>query len=267
MPSRASAFRHLHVLKDLLVLPNAWDAGTARLTEFAGAKAIATTSAGMAWALGIPDGYKLQPDAVIAVAKNIRRAVDVPVSIDIEDGYSPYPEEVAQLVSKLVDEGVDGINIEDGSDPVDLLARKIGAIRSMLDRRSADVFVNARTDVFLRKLAKPSELVDETVSRGTAYRAAGADGLFVPAISASDDIRQVVANVDLPINVMAVSGLPPARELQALGVKRLSAGSGLAQLAMADLLHRGKEFLDEGRSDRFEASLSFASLQKIFDRR
>src|SRR5262249_7701547 len=190
--SIAQKFRELHDNRTPLRLPNAWDAASARLFESAGATAIATTSAGMAWSLGFRDGRIVPADEVIAAAARIARVVTVPLSVDIENGYSDDPRTVAATVIRLAELGVAGINIEDGRDAPDALARKIEAIRSALSKSSADLFVNARSDVFLARLVDESRFVEESIARGTLYSRAGADGLFLPAIRKPEHIEPVV---------------------------------------------------------------------------
>lgn len=266
MSSQTSAFRSLHAGSELLILPNAWDAGSARIVEIIGAKAVATTSAGMAWALGIPDGYKLEPNAVLRVSEQITKTVKIPVSIDVEDGYSSQPLAVAEFALRLVDAGGSGVNIEDGADPTELLAKKIEAIKTAVSKRGVDLFINARTDVVLARLVPDSAFTAETIRRGNAYRSAGADGLFVPGLAAPSHIAEIAKGVELPLNVMAFKDLPLPPELVKLGAKRLSAGAGLAQLAIAETLAKGKQFLESGSTEVFDTAVPYSILQNMFKR-
>ena len=261
MTTRTARFRSLHTSAPLLILPNAWDAGSARLFEQLGATAIATTSAGMAWALGYTDGHTLPADDVVRATVAIRRAITGPLSIDIENGYSGSPGDVAALAVRLVDAGADGINIEDGRDAPELLASKIDAIKRAVGEA---LFINARTDVILAGLVEASRSVAETLAREAIYRGAGADGLFVPGLTKPDDIRAVVSAATLPINVMARKGLPVATELAALGVRRLSAGSAIAQWAITDAAARCTAFLESGRSDLFDGAMPYATIQGMW---
>lgn len=266
MPSPLTAsFRQLHRGAQPLRLPNAWDAGSARLFESLGAPAIATTSAGVAWALGYPDGGKLPADAAVAVVANIARVLRVPLSVDVEHGYSDDPTAVAGLVQQLLDLGVAGINIEDGSRAPELLARKIEAIKNIAAKSGADIFVNARTDVFLAGLVEAPRRVEETLARGKLYQNAGADGLFVPALSEPAQIRAVVNGIGLPLNVLAWPGLPPADQLGELGVHRLSAGSGIAQVLWGQARKLAQDFLESGHSEPMgESSMPYPQLQSLF---
>ncbi|MET0429920.1 MAG: isocitrate lyase/phosphoenolpyruvate mutase family protein [Microvirga sp.] len=245
--SSAEAFRQLH-RSGLLIIANVWDAGSARLVESLGARAVATTSAGVAWCHGYPDGDVLPPDLLLATIRSIVRVVSLPLSIDLEGGYSHDAEEVADLVARAADAGAVGINLEDGSESPELLCAKIEAIRTRGATHGFDVFVNARTDVFLRGLAKPETRVTETLARARLYAAAGADGLFVPGLVGADEMKAVAAGTGLPLNVMARPGLASAGSLQALGVRRLSAGSGLFEAAFGRVAALAAGFLDDGDS-------------------
>src|SRR5882757_561322 len=226
MSELLSTFRKLHQGPDLLRLANAWDAGSARLAESVGAPAVATTSAGVAWSLGYADGGPMPAGAALAAAHNIARVLSVPLTVDFEDGYSADPSVVAGHIVQLVHSGVAGINIEDGAEAPTVLAAKIEAIKKAAAGAGGDIFVNARTDVYLRGLAPEGARVAEVLARAELYRNAGADGLFVPGICVRDEIGQVVDGAGLPLNVMDWPGLPVA-ELSALGVRRLSAGAGI----------------------------------------
>jgi 2-methylisocitrate lyase-like PEP mutase family enzyme len=268
MTNIAETFRRLHSNATPLRLPNAWDAGSARLFESQGATAIATTSAGVAWALGYRDGRRIPMDEVVAVAARISRVLTVPVSIDIENGYSDDPKKVAENVKRLADLGIAGINIEDGSDSPKLLASKIEAIGNAVSKAGADVFVNARCDVFLAGLAEKSKLAEESIARGKTYAAAGADGLFLPGIVQAQHIRAVVDAVSLPLNVMAWPGLAEASELGKMGVRRLSAGSAISQVLWGAAALLARDFLNSGRSDPLsEGSMPYPQLQELFAER
>jgi len=255
----------LHSNSTPLRLPNAWDAGSARLFESLGATAIATTSAGVAWALGYRDGRTLPVYEVVATASRIARVLKVPLSVDVEHGYSDDPKVVADNVTRLADLGVAGINIEDGPDEPALVAHKVEAIRGAVSKAGADLFVNVRTDVFLASLVEESERVEESIARGKLYLGAGADGLFIPGIVQPNDIRAVVAGVPLPLNAMAWPGLADAAELGRLGVRRLSAGSGISQVLWGAAEKLASDFLKSGRSEPLEeASMPYPQLQGLF---
>jgi len=260
----AASFHALHRGPDVLVLANAWDAGSALLVESLGARAIATTSAGVAWSHGYPDGGSLPASLAVATASEITRAVRVPVSIDFEGGYSDGPDEVAKLVSTLLEVGVVGINIEDGNGSPDALCRKMEAVRRMATARGVDLFINARTDVYLRGLVAPHDCVAETRIRGARYRDAGASGLFVPGLVAQDEIAAIARDVALPLNVMAAAGLAPSVELAQAGVRRLSAGSAIAQAVWGRARALAADFLRDGSGvTSAEGTMNYGALNAL----
>lgn len=263
--SKASTFRQLHDHSTPLLLPNAWDAGSARLIEAQGASAIATTSAGFAWALGYPDGRKLPFDEVIAAVRRIVRVLEAPLSVDIENGYSDDPKTVADHVMQLVDLGIAGINIEDGPDPASLLAAKIESIREAVAKAGLDLFVNARSDVFLASLVEKARQPQEAIARGDLYASAGADGLFLPALVQPSDIEAIAGAIRLPLNVMALPGLADAATLGKLGVRRLSAGSGISQVVLGRAKAMAADFLAHGRSEPLDdRPLPYSEIQHLF---
>jgi 2-methylisocitrate lyase-like PEP mutase family enzyme len=265
MTDRHVTFRRLHAPGELLVLPNAWDAGSARLVEGCGATAIATTSAGLAWSCGYADGNVLPPRVLLAAVAAIARVVTLPLTVDVEAGYSDDPQAVADTVVAVAGAGAVGINLEDGASSPDLLCAKIAAVKAATARAGAEVFVNVRTDVYLRALVPAERAVDETVERARRYRAAGGDGLFVPGLRDAAGIRTIAAAVELPLNVMVVPGLPPVAELRGLGVRRLSAGSALAQAAYGAARRAATALLADGRYEAMmETARDYPVLNALF---
>ena len=238
--SRAHAFHRLHVPGDPLVIFNAWDAGSAGAVAAAGARAIGTGSWSVAAAHGFPDGEKLPLELAIANLERIVRAVDLPVSIDLEAGYGARPEDVDRSVTCAVRAGAVGINLEDcmadetGIYGIDDQVARIRAARAAADRLSVPLFINARTDFFLQ--ARPDAhdvgLVLAVKQRAAAYAQAGASGLFVPGIFQPEQIRDVCAATTLPVNVMMLASLPSQAELAQFGVARISYGPGPYREAM-----------------------------------
>ncbi len=245
---RATAFHALH-RDGLLLLPNAWDAGSARLAQAAGARAIATSSAAVAWDHGWPDGDRLPVELLVQTVRAIAGATDLPLTVDIEGGYSDEPSEVGALVTRVIEAGAVGINIEDGSKDPALLAAKIAAARTAAHDENVDLFINARIDTWLRGLAPAGERVRETLARAARYEAAGANGLFAPGVTDAAEIAALVAGSRLPLNVLAWSGLPEADRLRALGVRRLSAGSAISEAMHGAVLAMMRGFLANGRVD------------------
>jgi 2-methylisocitrate lyase-like PEP mutase family enzyme len=246
----ARKFRALHQ-SGLLILPNAWDAGSARIIEHAGAKAIATSSAAVAWAHGYPDGEALSQDTLLSTVREIVRVVGIPVSADVEAGYAADAESAGAFAARIVDAGAVGVNVEDGAGSPDLLAAKIRHMKDATARAGIDLWINARVDVYLRRLQEGEAAYEETVARARRYREAGADSIFVPAATAEPLLARLVRDVVLPLNVLAWPGLPPTDKLRELGVRRLSAGSGIAKVVLNNVRAMTEAFLTDGRSEPF----------------
>ena len=267
-PDRATAFHDLHAGPAVLLLANAWDAGSARLIESLGARAIATTSAGVAWSHGYPDGDALPTALVVATTAAIARVIRVPLTVDIEGGYSDDPAAVGRLVGELIEAGAVGVNLEDGGASPELLCAKIAATRKVAGELGIALYINARTDVYLRELVPEVDRVTETCARAARYRAAGASGIFVPRATDPQAIAAIARAVELPLNVLAWSGLPAAAELAALGVRRLSAGSAIAQAAASRTAALATAFLRDGTRDvPSESALTHRDLNALFARR
>jgi len=259
-----TTFADLHNGPELLILANCWDGATARLVASHGAKAMATSSAAVAWAHGYPDGDVLPLELYIQTLRAIKRVTDLPLSADAEGGYSDDPAKVVATIGALVDAGAVGINIEDGGSPPALLATKIAAIK----RAHPDLFVNARTDVYLRGLVPVEQGVRETLERAKRYTDAGADGIFVPGPNDPETIRALTSGISLPVNVLARKGLPAARQLVQLGVRRLSAGSGLAQWSWGHVGALAKAFLSDGQSDPLaDGAVPYGAINPLFSQR
>lgn len=253
---RAELFHRLHAGPKPLMLPNAWDAASARVIENAGAKAIATTSAGMAWALGYADGEQLPVQELLAACRHVCRVATVPVSVDIERGYGRDAQATGELVGALIQLGVVGVNIEDGTEPgtqtlakPGVLCERIARVREMAQRHDLPFFINARIDTYLSNLP-PEARLEETRTRAMAYIDAGADGIFVPGLAGAEDIATLVHSLPVPLNVYAgYPGAPVSQVLQQLGVRRISLGCGPMQATLAHLCAMAAEALDEGRYD------------------
>ena len=273
----AARFRAHHAPGNatLLVLPNAWDAMSARLVEEAGAHAIATTSAGISWALGYPDGQGLSRDAMVNAVRTIVRAVSVPVTADVESGYGDgTPADAAATARAVIDAGAVGINLEDapgtnGAVLVDLehQVARIAAARAAADAAGIDLFINARTDVMLRKVGDEDRRFDETVRRARAYVAAGANGVFVPGVADADTIRQLAAAVGAPLNVIGGPGVPTIPELRALGVARVSVGPGLVRAVMAQVRAAATELLGPGTYTSLREQVTSPEANALFAQR
>lgn len=260
----ATRFHQLHAGPGVLVLPNAWDAGSARVIESLGATAIALTSAGVAWSLGYPDGDAVPVGLHVGVVERVVRRAAVPVSVDIEGGYADDPAVVGETVRRFIGAGAVGINIEDGAAAPDVLARKIAAARAAAETEGIMLFINARTDVWLRNLA-PGREHAELVARAALYADAGASGLFVPGITDAAAIGALVGATPLPLNVMARAALPGLADLAAAGVRRLSAGSAIAETMLGTVQTLAADFL-AGRTDGlFRSPLPYGRINSLMD--
>ena len=258
-------FRKLHEGPEILLLPNAWDAGSARLIESLGAKAIATTSAGLAWSRGYPDGDTLPVEQLLATVNEIIRVIRVPLTVDIEGGYSDDPVTVGELARRVIDAGAVGINIEDGAGPPDLLCRKIEAVRQSAVRADVDFFINARSDVYLRNFATGNAAIEEVSHRAERYRGAGCDGLFAPGLADGPAIDAVLASIDgLPLNIMLVPNLASVDVLQTQGVRRLSTGSAIAQAALGRARQLAADLLAGSVDEMFINAVEYDATNKLF---
>lgn len=227
-----------------LVLPNAWDAASARLFEEAGFPAIGTTSAGIAYAHGYQDGQRIDPEVMLQAVARIAAAVRVPVTADIEAGYGPSAGDVARTVERIIAAGCVGINLEDNTqDPehplfaVEAQVERIGAARAAAERAGMHLVINARTDTYLAGVGEGQARLEETVRRARAYLQAGADSIFVPLVMDSATITTLVREIPAPLNVLAIPSALPAPDLFKLGVARVSIGDS-AMLATMGLVAR-----------------------------
>jgi 2-methylisocitrate lyase-like PEP mutase family enzyme len=253
MTTTADRFHALHAGPEVLVLPNAWDAASAALMADAGAKAVATSSAAVAWARGYADGDAVPVAAVVDTIASIARVVSVPVTADIEGGYTDDLATLAETVKAVIGAGAVGINFEDGRRDPDLHARKIETVRAAADRAGVNLFVNARTDVYLAKLAEGEAALAETLRRAALYANAGASGIFVPLPIEEDLLSKLAAGIVLPLNVMGRPGMPSAPRLGELGVRRLSSATGPFNAAYGAMLAGTRTFLADGDTTGYAA--------------
>jgi len=231
---RAETFQRLHIKGDPLTLFNIWDAGSAKAVADAGAKAIATGSHSVAEANGYGDGQKLPLEIAIQNIERVVNAVDVPVTLDFEGGYATDVDTLKANIRRVIAAGAVGINFEDqivGGEGLYSIAdqsKRIAAIREAADSVGVPLFINARTDVFLK--ARPGPFTDEhlaeVIDRAAAYAAAGASGLFAPGLTDGETISELCGRSPLPVNIMVLPGTPSNKEMAALGVARISYGPG-----------------------------------------
>ena len=255
----------------ILVLPNAWDAASATLAVAAGAAALATTSGGVAWSLGRADGERAGRDEMLAAAARITAAVPVPVTVDIEGGYGSSPDEVAGAVLEAVRAGAAGVNLEDSRSTdgtlytADEQAARLRSARAAARAAGlSELVLNARTDVYLFGIGEPDGRLADVLTRATAYAAAGADSLFVPGLLDLDVLAELCTASPLPVNVMAGPGAPSVAELAAVGVRRVTVGTSIAQAAYSVAFRATAELLRDGTFGAVAGALDFGTVNGMF---
>jgi 2-methylisocitrate lyase-like PEP mutase family enzyme len=268
--NKAIQFRQLHRGPGVLILPNAWDVASARIFEDAGFPAIATTSAGIAFSLGHPDGQRIPREEMMARIGRITRAVHVPVSADVESGYGPTAEDAAKTTRELIHMGVIGMNLEDASgrrdqplSSLELAVEKIKAAREAAVKMQAQIVINARTDIYLLTGGNPDADYSEALRRLLAFRDAGADCVFAPGLKDANTIGRLAKAVECPLNILAVTGTPSIAELANLGVARVSVGSGPMRATLGLLRRLAEELRTTGTYDAMDGAVPYADVNKL----
>ncbi|WP_436491881.1 isocitrate lyase/PEP mutase family protein [Actinokineospora sp. HUAS TT18] len=267
----ALRFHELHTSGTVLALANAWDVASACVTVAAGAKAVATTSSGVAWSLGARDGDALDREAAVGLIARVCAAVDVPVTADIETGFGDTPHDVAETVRAVLAAGAVGVNIEDSFASDDSPLRDIAAqseryaaARAAADDAGISLFINARVDTFLRSVGNEDTRVALTVERAHAYLAAGASGIFVPGARDLATIKTLVAEIPAPLNIMVGPGVPSVPELAGVGVARASLGGAIAEAAYGLARRATEELLTTGTYESVRGGLTWPELNALF---
>jgi 2-methylisocitrate lyase-like PEP mutase family enzyme len=267
----AERFRQRHHRRPLLLLANAWDPMSARIIEAAGYDAIATTSGGLAWALGFADGENAPWDEVAAATARIVRTVRVPVTADIEAGYGTTPDDVARSIRDIIRAGAVGVNLEDGTHDaaqpmrdIEGATARIRAAREAARTEGVPIVINARVDLYLKRIGDDASRFAETVRRGKAYAAAGADCIFPFALTDLKIVAELVRALQVPVNIVGRPGAAPVAEIEAAGVARVSTASGLTLLAMAQMQRMAEELRASGRFDAFAAGMKRDEAQRLF---
>ncbi|MBL8007660.1 MAG: isocitrate lyase/phosphoenolpyruvate mutase family protein [Ignavibacteria bacterium] len=254
---KAEKFLKYHLDNEILVLLNSWDTGSSKLIEACGYKAIATTSMGIAASLGYPDCQVIQLPELIEAVTGIVNGVQVPVTVDIEAGFGNNIDEITDSVKKIISAGIVGVNIEDSIDLNPILidemefCERISAIRALSDSLGFHLVINARTDSFYTSAGSQREKLSESIKRGNKYLEAGADCIFVQPVWEKEMITTLVKEINAPINILSNpatgAGIPPSvRELQDLGVARLSLGSSLMKATLALIKKVADELSEKG---------------------
>jgi len=272
--NKAESFRRMHTGGRILLLPNAWDAASARIFEQAGFRAVATTSAGVSNCIGYPDGEMIPRDDMITMIRWIARSVSIPVTADMESGFARDAAEVAETVRMIIAAGAVGINLEDtihGSSTrelydVPVAVERIRAAREAANATGVPLVINARTDVYLLAIGEKSARFEHAVRRLTAYREAGADCLYPMGIFDAETIGRLTQAISGPVNVMGLPGAPPATELERLGVARVSTASGPARVAMTATRKIAEQLMRDGSFELFREALSHQETNALFAR-
>jgi len=271
--AKAALFQRLHLGPEILVIANAWDAASARVFEAEGIRAVGTGSAGVAFSHGYLDDEFIPRDVMLRAIGEMARAVDVPVTADILSGLGDTPEAVAATIREVIALGASGVNIEDGTDiggphlvDVELHCDKIRAACEAARQAGVDIVVNARTDSYWLRLGDDAQRLKASIERANRYRAAGAHSLFVPGAAAPALIGTLVKEIDGPLNILAVPGCPRVAELQALGVRRLSEGSGPMRASMMLTRRIARDLIDSGSYARFQDdAIPYPEANALFD--
>lgn len=268
---QAEDFRRRHRAPPLLLLPNAWDAASARLIAQAGFEAVATTSGGVAWALGYADGERAPWPEIVAATARIVRAARVPVTADIETGFGDTPQAVMQSVGDIIEAGAVGINLEDGLPrgpapirPAAEAAERVGAAREAARRAGVPIVINARIDLWIRNVGEEAARFDDAVARAEAYLAAGADCIYPIGLRDPATIARLAKAVPAPINVNVRAGHPNVSELQALGVARASTATAISLKAYGLTREIARALRAGGSFEMLDAALTHPEMQRLF---
>lgn len=263
---KTEAFRAMHCGPQVLLLPNAWDVASARVIQQAGFGAIATTSAGVAFSLGYPDGQRISRREMLEAVRRIATSVQVPVTADVEAGYGDRPEDAARTAQDVLAAGAVGMNLEDATgDPQSLLLDLALQVERVNAVRELPIVLNARTDVYLLEIGAPEKRYDEALRRLAAFRDAGADCVFVPGLRDPETIARLVKDLQCPVNILGGPGTPSVPELQKLGVARVSLGSGPMRAALGLLRRLAEELKSAGTYATLEGAVPYADLNRMME--
>jgi 2-methylisocitrate lyase-like PEP mutase family enzyme len=268
--AKAVSFRRMHRGPRTLVLPNAWDVASARVFEDAGFGAIATTSAGVAFSLGYPDGQKITREEMLARIGRIAKAVKVPVTADAEAGYGNRPEDAGRTAVGVIEAGAVGMNLEDATDDPDqplvdlgLQVERIRAVKAAALKTGVLLVLNARTDVYLAQVGAAESRYAETMRRLISYRDAGADCAFVPGLSDVETIGRLVRDVKCSVNILVGPGSPSVPALEKLGVARVSVGSSAMRATLGLVKRIAQELNASGTYAALENGIAYADVNRM----
>ncbi len=266
---KAKRFYDLHHCGKLLILPNIWDSLGAMLLEDMDYPAVATASAAVAFANGYDDGENIPFNELLAILKRIAEKVNIPVTADIESGYAHNEQQLKQNIQQIIEAGVVGINIEDTDKktntllPVEVQCEKIKLIKKVSEEMNVPVFINARTDVYLRSTTANNKL-EETIKRGFAYKDAGADCFYPITMNSAEDIGTTVQQLEMPVNIIIMPGIPALMDLEKMGVARVSLGPGFLKYAIKAMKNLAEKLKShEGMNDIIQNEITSAYVKKL----
>lgn len=244
----AKKFNNMHYGKELFLLPNAWNGGSAKIFENQGFEAIGTTSAGIAFSMGYTDGEVIAFDDLLRITKEITRVIDIPLSVDMERGYGETPQKIKENVKRIIMAGAVGINIEDGLpennsiEDLTIMLEKIEAVSQLKEELNIPFVINVRTDVYLLNLGEKEECLKQAILRGNAFKESGADCVFIPGMLNEETIRKLSLNIGCPINLYVNPMFNNIVKLNKLGIKRLSSGSAPVRTIYSKLINIADDF-------------------------
>ena len=272
---KAKRFYDLHHSGKLLILPNVWDCLGANLLESLHYPAIATASASVAFTNGFDDGQRISFDVVLAILKRITGSVSVPVSADIESGFAYNDEQLKQNIKQLLATGIVGINIEDTNKesnsivPIEVQCEKIKLIKKVSEEMGVSLFINARADVYLRgkDFDTPELKFEEALKRGGAYKAAGANCFYPIGMTRREDIKRMVDQLQMPVNILTIPGIPELSVLNDIRVARVSLGPSFLKIAIKALKNLAIKLQNfEGLSDITENEITSAYVKDLVNK-
>ena len=268
----AETFHRLHHQEEIFVLPYVWNGGSAKIFEKQGFKAISTTSAGIAYSMGYSDGENLPFEDLVRITREVVRTVDIPVSVDMELGYGESITEIVENVRSIVEAGAVGINIEDGYnldnpylEDLGLQVAKIEALSKLREEMGIPFFINARTCVFWLEIGPSEERIKEAVKRGNAFKAAGADCIFIPGGLTKEEVKILVEEINSPVNIIINPVFNDLNELSKLGVKRVCMGSGASRASMERVIHIARELYEKNSMETIlQCKFSYSNANNFF---
>lgn len=266
---QAEAFSAMHREKHMFVIPNAWDTASAYIYAKTGFSAVATSSAGIAYALGYPDGEKITFQDLLSAVEKMTDRVHIPVSVDFERGYAEDSETVKENAKKLLEAGAVGFNIEDGFPDgtlgsLELQLEKLKALVQLKSETGISFVINARTDLYWYGIGTGEERFKAAVERGNAFAEVGADCVFIPGAICRETVSELVRNIGAPLNIILNGTFHDFKELDAAGVRRLSVGSGPVRYVLGRAIEMAQNLKDGNTDDLLGTSFTYGKANEYF---